>query len=77
MGAEGVGLFRTEFLYLDRNALPTEAEQVEAYKAVFSYYQGQPVVVRTLDIGGDKTIPYLDLPSRIESFPRMAGNPDG
>ena len=67
-GAEGVGLFRTEFLYLDRNALPTEAEQIEAYQAVFSYYQGQPVVVRTLDIGGDKTIPYLDLPVELNPF---------
>ncbi|MBG0784970.1 MAG: phosphoenolpyruvate--protein phosphotransferase [Anaerolineaceae bacterium] len=67
-GAEGVGLFRTEFLYLDRNALPTEAEQIEAYQAVFSHYQGQPVVVRTLDIGGDKTIPYLDLPVELNPF---------
>lgn len=67
-GAEGVGLFRTEFLYLDRNTLPTEAEQVEAYKAVFSYYQGQPMVVRTLDIGGDKSIPYLDLPQELNPF---------
>jgi len=61
-GAEGVGLFRTEFLYLDRKSLPTEAEQVEAYVAVFENYPNMPVVVRTLDIGGDKTIPYLDLP---------------
>lgn len=67
-GAEGVGLFRTEFLYLDRNALPTEEEQVEAYKAVFNYYEGQPIVVRTLDIGGDKTIPYLDLPVELNPF---------
>ena len=67
-GAEGVGLFRTEFLYLDRNALPTEAEQIEAYQAVFSIYQGLPIVVRTLDIGGDKTIPYLDLPVELNPF---------
>lgn len=67
-GAEGVGLFRTEFLYLDRNALPTEVEQIEAYKTVFSYYEGMPVVVRTLDIGGDKVIPYLDLPEELNPF---------
>ncbi|MDY6846424.1 MAG: phosphoenolpyruvate--protein phosphotransferase [Chloroflexota bacterium] len=67
-GAEGVGLFRTEFLYLDRKSLPTEAEQVEAYVAVFEYYPGMPVVVRTLDIGGDKTIPYLDLPKELNPF---------
>jgi phosphoenolpyruvate-protein phosphotransferase (PTS system enzyme I) len=67
-GAEGVGLFRTEFLYLDRNALPTEAEQIEAYKTVFCHYEGMPVVVRTLDIGGDKGIPYLDLPKELNPF---------
>ncbi len=67
-GAEGVGLFRTEFLYLDRNALPTEDEQIEAYETVFSYYKGMPVVVRTLDIGGDKVIPYLDLPKELNPF---------
>jgi phosphotransferase system enzyme I (PtsI) len=67
-GAEGVGLFRTEFLYLDRNALPTEAEQIEAYKAVFEIYAGLPIVVRTLDIGGDKVIPYLDLPKELNPF---------
>lgn len=67
-GAEGVGLFRTEFLYLDRNALPTEEEQIEVYKAVFSYYLGMPMVVRTLDIGGDKVIPYLDLPKELNPF---------
>ncbi len=67
-GAEGVGLFRTEFLYLDRNALPTEAEQIEAYQAVFCNYKGMPVVVRTLDIGGDKVIPYLDLPRELNPF---------
>lgn len=67
-GAEGVGLFRTEFLYLDRNALPTVEEQVEAYKAVFDIYAGLPIVVRTLDIGGDKVIPYLDLPKELNPF---------
>lgn len=67
-GAEGVGLFRTEFLYLDRNSLPSEMEQIEAYKTVFSNYQGLPIVVRTLDIGGDKVIPYLDLPEELNPF---------
>jgi len=67
-GAEGVGLFRTEFLYLDRTALPTVEEQVEAYKAVFEIYDGLPIVVRTLDIGGDKVIPYLDLPKELNPF---------
>lgn len=67
-GAEGVGLFRTEFLYLDRNSLPTEAEQIQAYEAVFANYEGMPMVVRTLDIGGDKIIPYLDLPEELNPF---------
>jgi phosphotransferase system enzyme I (PtsI) len=67
-GAEGVGLFRTEFLYLDRNALPSVEEQVEAYQAVFDIYKGLPIVVRTLDIGGDKVIPYLDLPKELNPF---------
>jgi phosphotransferase system enzyme I (PtsI) len=67
-GAEGVGLFRTEFLYLDRKSLPTEEEQIEAYSAVFEIYPNMPVVVRTLDIGGDKTIPYLDLPKELNPF---------
>jgi phosphotransferase system enzyme I (PtsI) len=67
-GAEGVGLFRTEFLYLDRNALPSVEEQVEAYQAVFDIYKGLPIVVRTLDIGGDKVIPYLDLPQELNPF---------
>jgi len=67
-GAEGVGLFRTEFLYLDRQSLPTESEQIEAYKTVFHHYKGMPFVVRTLDIGGDKIIPYLDLPEELNPF---------
>ncbi len=61
MGAEGVGLFRTEFLYLDRSAMPTEEEQIQVYRQVFELLDGRPVVVRTLDIGGDKPAPYLDL----------------
>jgi len=67
-GAEGVGLFRTEFLYLDRQSLPTESEQIEAYQQVFHHYKGMPFVVRTLDIGGDKIIPYLDLPEELNPF---------
>ncbi len=63
--AEGVGLFRTEFLYLDSDSLPGEVDQIEAYQAVFSNYKDQPVIVRTLDIGGDKVIPYLDLPEEL------------
>ena len=59
--AEGVGLFRTEFLFMDRNAMPTEEEQFEAYKKVAAALQGKPVIIRTLDIGGDKEIPYMGL----------------
>jgi phosphotransferase system enzyme I (PtsI) len=67
-GAEGVGLFRTEFLYLDRKSMPTEDEQIEAYTAVFNNYPMMPVVVRMLDIGGDKMIPYLNLPEELNPF---------
>jgi len=67
-GAEGVGLFRTEFVYLDRKSMPTEEEQIEAYTAVFSHYPEMPVVVRMLDIGGDKVIPYLNLPEELNPF---------
>lgn len=59
--AEGVGLFRTEFLFMDRTAMPTEDEQFEAYKKVAAGLQGKPVIIRTLDIGGDKEIPYMGL----------------
>ncbi len=58
---EGVGLFRTEFLFMDRTAMPTEDEQFEAYKAVAEELKGKPVIIRTLDIGGDKEIPYMGL----------------
>jgi phosphotransferase system enzyme I (PtsI) len=67
-GAEGVGLFRTEFLFLDRNTSPTEEEQIEAYQAVLGLYPEMPVVVRLLDIGGDKVIPYLNLPEELNPF---------
>ena len=58
---EGVGLFRTEFLFIDRDAMPTEEEQFEAYKKVAIAMNGKPVIIRTLDIGGDKEIPYMGL----------------
>lgn len=58
---EGVGLFRTEFLFMDRTSMPTEEEQFEAYKKVAVALEGKPVIIRTLDIGGDKEIPYMGL----------------
>jgi len=67
-GGEGVGLYRTEFLYMGRDQLPTEDEQFEAYKAVLEGLAGKPVVVRTLDIGGDKELPYLNLPKEMNPF---------
>ncbi|MEH7177364.1 phosphoenolpyruvate--protein phosphotransferase [Neobacillus vireti] len=67
-GGEGVGLYRTEFLYMGRDQLPTEEEQFEAYKAVLEGMKGKPVVVRTLDIGGDKELPYLQLPKELNPF---------
>lgn len=67
-GAEAVGLYRTEFLYMGRDQLPTEEEQFESYKAVLEGMAGKPVVVRTLDIGGDKELPYLDLPKEMNPF---------
>jgi phosphoenolpyruvate-protein phosphotransferase (PTS system enzyme I) len=67
-GGEGVGLYRTEFLYMGRDQLPTEEEQFESYKAVLEGMSGKPVVVRTLDIGGDKELPYLNLPKEMNPF---------
>lgn len=67
-GAEGVGLFRTEFLYLDRDNKPTLEEQTQAYRETFEIMRGKPVVVRTLDIGGDKFIPYLNFPTELNPF---------
>jgi phosphotransferase system enzyme I (PtsI) len=67
-GAEGVGLLRTEFLYLERGNLPTEEEQYEAYKAIADSFGELPVILRTLDIGGDKDLPYLDLPPEENPF---------
>ncbi|SDY96735.1 phosphotransferase system, enzyme I, PtsI [Proteiniborus ethanoligenes] len=65
---EGVGLYRTEFLYMDRDKLPTEEEQFEAYKEVAIRLEGKPVVIRTLDIGGDKDLSYLKLPEEMNPF---------
>lgn len=67
-GGEGIGLYRTEFLYMGRDTLPTEEEQFTAYKAVLEGMEGKPVVVRTLDIGGDKELPYLNLPHEMNPF---------
>ncbi|MGL4991803.1 MAG: phosphoenolpyruvate--protein phosphotransferase [Sarcina sp.] len=67
-GGDGVGLFRTEFLYMDRENAPTEDEQFEAYKYVLEKAQGRQIVIRTLDIGGDKTLPYLPLPEEMNPF---------
>ncbi|EIT85395.1 Phosphotransferase system (PTS) enzyme I [Fictibacillus macauensis ZFHKF-1] len=67
-GGEGVGLYRTEFLYMGRDQLPTEEEQFSAYKEVLEKMEGKPVVIRTLDIGGDKELPYLDLPKEMNPF---------
>ena len=67
-GGDGIGLFRTEFLYMDRNDYPTEDEQFTAYKAVLEKMGDKPTVVRTLDIGGDKELPYLKLPQEMNPF---------
>ena len=65
---EGIGLFRTEFLFMDRDSVPTEEEQFEAYKKVAETMKGKPVIIRTLDIGGDKAIPYLGLETEENPF---------
>ena len=67
-GGDGVGLFRTEFLFMDRDSVPTEEEQFEAYKSVAETMKGKPVIIRTLDIGGDKAIPYLGLEEEENPF---------
>ena len=67
-GSEGIGLYRTEFLYMESNNFPTEEEQFEAYKTVLENMDGKPVVVRTLDIGGDKTLDYWKLPEEMNPF---------
>lgn len=67
-GAQGIGLYRTEFLYMGRDQMPTEEEQFEAYKEVLEAMDGKRVVVRTLDIGGDKELSYLNLPEEMNPF---------
>jgi phosphoenolpyruvate-protein phosphotransferase len=67
-GAEGVGLLRTEFLFLDRPALPNEDEQIAEYAEIFSHFPNQPVVVRTLDVGGDKHLPSIELEQELNPF---------
>jgi phosphoenolpyruvate-protein phosphotransferase len=67
-GAEGIGLLRTEFLYLDRQVAPSEAEQGFAYDSILDIMGQRPVVVRTLDVGGDKSLPYLDLGHEANPF---------
>jgi len=67
-GAEGIGLYRTEFLYMESSNFPTEEEQFEAYKSVLEAMEQKPVVIRTLDIGGDKTLDYWDLPEEMNPF---------
>jgi len=67
-GAEAIGLYRTEFLYMGRDQMPTEDEQFEAYKKVLEAMENKPVVIRTLDIGGDKELTYLDMPKELNPF---------
>jgi multiphosphoryl transfer protein len=68
MGAEGVGLLRTEFLYLDRTTAPSEEEQFAVYQGITQVLESRPVVIRTLDVGGDKPAPYLNLPQENNPF---------
>ena len=72
-GAEGVGLMRTEFLFLERDTMPGEDDQYEVYRAMVEALQGRPLVVRTLDIGGDKQVPHLDLPVEENPFLGVRG----
>lgn len=67
-GAEGIGLYRTEFLYMDRETLPDEEEQFQAYKQVAEAMNPRPVIIRTLDIGGDKKLPFLEMPEELNPF---------
>ena len=67
-GAEAIGLYRTEFLYMDSAELPSEEDQFQAYKTVLEGMNNKPVVVRTMDIGGDKHLPYLPLPEEMNPF---------
>lgn len=67
-GADAIGLFRTEFIYMDRNSLPDEEEQFEIYKAIAQKMGKKPITVRTIDIGGDKSLPYLNIPEEMNPF---------
>lgn len=67
-GGEGVGLFRTEFLFMDRDSMPSEDEQFEAYREVLEKMNGRPVIIRTLDIGGDKKLSYLEIDGEMNPF---------
>lgn len=67
-GGEGVGLFRSEFLYMDRSEMPTEEEQFEVYKEAAEKMEAKPLVIRTLDVGGDKELPYLEFPEEMNPF---------
>ena len=67
-GAEGIGLFRTEFIYMDRHSEPTESEQFHIYKQMLEGMQGKPTVIRTLDVGGDKELSYLGIPKEDNPF---------
>jgi phosphotransferase system enzyme I (PtsI) len=67
-GAEGVGLYRTEFIYMNRSDLPSEEEQFEAYKAVLEGVKPNPVIIRTMDLGGDKFITHLNIPFEFNPF---------
>ena len=72
-GAEGVGLMRTEFLFLERDSAPDEEEQYQTYRAMLAALEGRPLVIRTLDIGGDKQVPYLNLPHEENPFLGVRG----
>ncbi|QTM69409.1 phosphoenolpyruvate--protein phosphotransferase, partial [Buchnera aphidicola (Hormaphis cornu)] len=67
-GAESIGLYRTEFLFMNRKSLPSEEEQFQAYKLVAKTMNGKPVIIRTMDIGGDKNLPYMNLPKEDNPF---------
>ena len=73
-GAEGVGLMRTEFLYLERDSAPGEDEQCETYCGMVRELAGRPLIIRTLDIGGDKQVPYLNLPHEENPFLSIRGS---
>lgn len=67
-GAQGIGLYRTEFLFMNNDRFPSEEEQFEAYKTVAESLEGKPVTIRTMDIGGDKSLPYMELPKEENPF---------